>query len=165
MCSILKSILIYKSNHNNSNNCFMDTPRSITISEKFKKRVWLVAFDMDQTCLDIHTSGVGIRDNQIPPPQIENSPYKIRKASEVVNHVKEVVKTVIPTLLKNGIAVAITTNTDKLMAFHPCLMGGREFVEYIFSHVFTEYPDICDHLFIEAWRGEYQAVQVIFAFY
>ena len=137
----------------------MDLP-TISISEKFKERVWLVAFDMDQTCLDLHTSGVGIRDNCELPPSSTGIFYPVRKASEIVNHVKDVVKVVIPELLKSGIAVAICTNTDVQMAALPSLMGGREFVEYIFGHAFKEYPDICDHLIIEAWRGEYRVVQV-----
>lgn len=137
----------------------MDLPE-ITISEEFKKRVCLVAFDMDQTCLDLHTSGVGIRDNQTLPPS--NAIYRPHPAKEIVNHVKDVVKVVIPALLKSGIAVAICTNTDVQMAYHPSLMGGREFVEYIFGNTFKEYPDICNHLFIEAWRGNIQAVEVSF---
>lgn len=137
----------------------MDLP-TISISEKFKERVWLVAFDMDQTCLDLHTSGVGIRDHCELPPSMSGYFFKPRHASEIVKHVKDVVKVVIPELLKSGIAVAICTNTDVQMAFHPNLMGGREFVEYIFGHTFEEYPDICDHLIIEAWRGEYRVVQV-----
>lgn len=133
---------------------------TISISESFKKRVWLVAFDMDQTCLDVHTTGIGVRDNKEVPYYFESSPYKPLKASEIVNHVKDVVKVIIPELLKNGIAVAICTNTDVLMASHPDLMGGRELVEYIFGNTFEDYPDICDHLIIEAWRGEIQAVKV-----
>ena len=137
----------------------------ISISEKFKKRVWLVAFDMDQTCLDLHTSGVGIRDNTPPPPFLNNIQNKVLTAKEVVNHVKDVIKEIIPELLKNGIAVAICTNTDVNMAFHPSLMGGREFVEYIFGHTFEDYPDICDHLIIEAWRGDITTVTVFLYIY
>lgn len=133
---------------------------TISISEKFKKRVWLVAFDMDQTCLDLHTSGIGVRDNGVLPPYLETVPNKPLKAREIVSHVKDVVKAVIPALLKSGIAVAICTNTDVLMAYDPSLMGGRELVEYVFGHSFVDYPDICDHLLIEAWRGEIQVVQV-----
>ena len=36
----------------------------IVISDAFKEQVWLVAFDMDQTSLDIHTSGVVVKDNE-----------------------------------------------------------------------------------------------------
>ena len=35
----------------------------IVISDAFKEQVWLVAFDMDQTSLDIHTSGVVVKDD------------------------------------------------------------------------------------------------------
>lgn len=132
----------------------------ISISETFKDQTWLVAFDMDQTSLDIHTSGVAVKDDETIPPIYANSAIQLRKAKEVVKHVKESVKEIIPALLKNGIAVAICTNTDTLMACHSSLMGGRELVEYIFGNTFDSYPDICDHLIIEAWRGSLEAVRV-----
>lgn len=135
----------------------------ISISDTFKDQVWLVAFDMDQTSLDIHTSGVAVKDDETLPPIFANSIFKPRKAKEVLDHVKESVKVIIPALLKNGIAVAICTNTDTLMASHSSLMGGRELVEYIFGNTFDSYPDICDHLVIEAWRGTLDAVRVDFA--
>ena len=42
-----------------------------TLSETFKKNVWLVAFDMDQTSLDIHTSGVVVKENETIPPELK----------------------------------------------------------------------------------------------
>ena len=129
------------------------------LSETFKKNVWVVAFDMDQTCLDIHTSGVAIRDgSSFTPPYGCYIP--IRTGKEVVSHVKESVRQLIPFLLQNNIAVAICTNTDVTMATHPSLMGGRELVEYIFRNAFPEFEDICSRLTIEAWRGTYESVQV-----
>lgn len=132
----------------------------ISISDTFKDQIWLVAFDMDQTSLDIHTSGVAVKDNEPIPPVYANSSIKIRKGREVLNHVKESVKVIIPALLKSGIAVAICTYTDALMASHSSLMGGRELVEYIFGNTFDSYPDICDHLVVEAWRGTVDAMRV-----
>ena len=129
------------------------------LSEAFKKNVWVVAFDMDQTCLDIHTSGVAIRDgSSFTPPYSCYVP--IRTGKEVVSHVKESIRQLIPFLLQNNIAVAICTNTDVTMATHPSLMGGRELVEYIFRNAFPEFKDICSRLTIEAWRGTYESVQV-----
>lgn len=131
----------------------------IKLSEAFKRNVCLVAFDMDQTCLDIHTSGVAIRDGHSLTLN-KNAVFQIRKGTEVVQHVKPVIRELIPLLLKNNIAVAICTNTDVNMAIHPSLMGGRELVEYIFKNTFPEYPDICNYLIIEAWRGNINAVEV-----
>lgn len=131
-----------------------------TLSETFKKNVWLVAFDMDQTSLDIHTSGVVVKENETIPPELENSGFRLLNAKEVLTHVKDAIKVIIPELLKNGIMVAICTNTDMLMAQSNSLMGGRELVEYIMGNTFDQYPDICDHLIIEAWRGTGQAVMV-----
>ena len=125
----------------------------ITISPEFKKQVWLVAFDMDQTALDLHTSGVAVRDDQLFPPLFFDSQFVPLKAKEILDHVKDAIKMIIPELLQNGIAVAICTNTDVKMACHSSLMGGRELVEYIFGNTFSDYPDICNRLVIEAWRG------------
>ncbi len=113
----------------------------ISISDTFKDQIWLVAFDMDQTSLNIHTSGVVVKDNETVPPVFANAGIKLLKAKEVLDHVKESVKVIIPALLKNGIAVAICTNTDPLMASHSSLMGGRELVEYIFGNTFDSYPE------------------------
>ena len=135
----------------------------ISISDTFKDQIWLVAFDMDQTSLNIHTSGVVVKDNETVPPVFANAGIKLLKAKEVLDHVKESVKVIIPALLKNGIAVAICTNTDPLMASHSSLMGGRELVEHIFGNTFDSYPDICDHLVIEAWRGTVEAVRVSYS--
>lgn len=132
----------------------------IVISDAFKEQVWLVAFDMDQTSLDIHTSGVVVKDNETLPPIYNSMMFKPRKGKEVLDHVKESIKLIIPTLLKSGIAVAICTNTDVNMVSHSSLMGGRELVEYIFGNTFDAYPNICDHLIIEAWRGTLDAVRV-----
>ena len=134
----------------------------ITISDDFKKKVWLVAFDMDQTSLDIHTTGVAIRENETIPPSYDVGIYKPYHVEEILDHVKESIKVIIPELLKNGIAVAICTNTDILMVQHKSIMGGRELVEYIFGNTFDEYPDICDRLIIEAWRGTLNVVRVYF---
>lgn len=125
----------------------------VTISPEFKKQVWLVAFDMDQTALDLHTSGVAVRDDQLFPPLFFDSQFVPLKAKEILDHVKDAIKIIIPELLQNGIAVAICTNTDVKMACHTSLMGGRELVEYIFGNTFSDYPDICNRLVIEAWRG------------
>lgn len=132
----------------------------IVISNEFKEQVWLVAFDMDQTSLDIHTSGVVVKDDETLPPIYNSMMFKPRKGKEVLDHVKESIKLIIPALLKNGIAVAICTNTDVNMVSHSSLMGGRELVEYIFGNTFDSYPNICDHLIIEAWRGTLDAVRV-----
>ena len=104
-----------------------------------------------------------MKDNETVPPVFANAGIKLLKAKEVLDHVKESVKVIIPALLKNGIAVAICTNTDPLMASHSSLMGGRELVEYIFGNTFDSYPDICDHLVIEAWRGTVEAVRVSYS--
>lgn len=132
----------------------------IVISNEFKEQVWLVAFDMDQTSLDIHTSGVVVKDDETLPPIYNSMMFKPRKGKEVLDHVKESIKLIIPALLKSGIAVAICTNTDVNMVSHSSLMGGRELVEYIFGNTFDAYPNICDHLIIEAWRGTLDAVRV-----
>ena len=128
-------------------------PTAGALSQEFKKQVWLVAFDMDQTALDLHTSGVAVRDNQTFPSTLFENQFVPLKAKEILDHVKDSIKVIIPQLLQNGIAVAICTNTDVKMACHTSLMGGRELVEYIFGNTSSEYPDICDRLIIEAWRG------------
>ena len=145
------------------NQVFIQLVMEISISDTFKDQIWLVAFDMDQTSLNIHTSGVVVKDNETVPPVFASAGIKLLKAKEVLDHVKESVKVIIPALLKNGIAVAICTNTDPLMASHSSLMGGRELVEYIFGNTFDSYPDICDHLVIEAWRGTVEAVRVSYS--
>lgn len=132
-----------------------------SLPESFKKNVWLVAFDMDQTSLDIHTTGVVVKENEVAPPEYQQYGYNLLNAKEVLTHVKDAIKVIIPELLKNGIMVAICTNTDVLMAQNRSLMGGRELVEYIMGNTFDQYPDICDHLIIEAWRGSLQAVRVV----
>ena len=95
------------------------------------------------------------------PPEYQQYGYNLLNAKEVLTHVKDAIKVIIPELLKNGIMVAICTNTDVLMAQNRSLMGGRELVEYIMGNTFDQYPDICDHLIIEAWRGSLQAVRVV----
>ena len=135
--------------------------KPFSLPESFKKNVWLVAFDMDQTSLDIHTTGVVVKENEVAPPEYQQYGYNLLNAKEVLTHVKDAIKVIIPELLKNGIMVAICTNTDVLMAQNRSLMGGRELVEYIMGNTFDQYPDICDHLIIEAWRGSLQAVRVV----
>ena len=105
-----------------------------SLPESFKKNVWLVAFDMDQTSLDIHTTGVVVKENEVAQPEYQQYGYNLLNAKEVLTHVKDAIKVIIPELLKNGIMVAICTNTDVLMAQNRSLMGGRELVEYIMGN-------------------------------
>ena len=64
----------------------------IVISDAFKEQVWLVAFDMDQTSLDIHTSGVVVKDNETLPPIYKSMMYKPLQVKEVLDHRKASIK-------------------------------------------------------------------------
>ena len=55
-----------------------------SLPESFKKNVWLVAFDMDQTSLDIHTTGVVVKENEVAPPEYQQYGYNLLNAKEVL---------------------------------------------------------------------------------